>query len=99
MGLATYRSCTFTEKRAVLRTFWSQRTASSDKVVRAAQEYGPYAFVMVAVICAELILLAVALFAVGSVWAWLAVAATLLAGASTWWARRCQRAITRVATT
>ncbi len=95
MGLATYRSCTFTEKRAVLRTFWTHHAAESDKVTQAAREYGPYAFGMVAVICVELTLIAAALFAIGSAWAWLAVAATVLAGLSTWRARVCQRAMVR----
>ena len=89
VGLATYRSCTFAEKRAVLRTFWSQCAAESDKVGRAAQEYGPYALIMVAVICIELVLITVALVALASAsaWAWLAGAAAVLAGVSTWWTR------------
>ena len=84
MVLAIYRSCTFTKKRAVLRTFWSQRAAEPDKVDRAVQEYGPYALVMVVVICIGLVLITVALAALASAWAWLAGAAAVLAGVSTW---------------
>ena len=92
MGLATYRSCTFSEKRAVLRAFWSRRVAESDKVNQAAREYGPYALVMVSVICVEFALIAIVLFRAGSSWAWPALAATVLAGASTVRARDCRRA-------
>lgn len=97
VGLVTYRSCTFAEKRAVLRVFWSRRSAESDKVHRAAQEYGPYALVMVAVIFAELVVIAVALFALGSAWSWLALLAAGLAGLSTWWTRVCERAMLALA--
>jgi hypothetical protein len=93
VGLATYRSCTFAEKRAVLRAFWSRRAAESDKVGQAAREYGPYALVMVAVICVELVLITVALFALGNAWAWLTATAAVLAVVSTWWTRVCQRAM------
>ena len=92
MGLATYRSCTFTEKRVVLRTFWSQRVAESDKVNQAANEYGPYALVMVSVIWAELVLITIVLFNVGSSWAWPALAASVLAVAGAVRARNCRRA-------
>ena len=95
MGLATYRSCTFSEKRAVLRAFWSRRVAESDKVNQAAREYGPYALAMVSVIWAELALIAIVLFGVGNPWAWMALAATVLAGASTVRARSCHRASLR----
>jgi len=93
VGLATYQSCTFTEKRSVLRTFWSQHEAESEKVIQAAREYGPYAFVMVAIITLELVVLSVALLAANSEWAWLAMPATVLAGVSTWWAGVCRRTI------
>ncbi|HSN03005.1 MAG TPA: hypothetical protein VLS91_05935 [Acidimicrobiales bacterium] len=95
MGLTTYRSCTFSEKREVLRAFWSRRVAESDKVNRAAREYGPYALLMVSVILAELALISVVLFSVASTWAWPALAATVLAGASTLRARECRRASLR----
>ena len=79
----------------MLRTFWSHHAAESDKVTQAAREYGSYALAMVAVICVELALITAALVAIGSAWAWLAVGATVLAGASTWRARVYQRAMVR----
>ena len=94
MGLSTYRSCTFAEKRAVLRTFWSRRVAESEKVERAAREYGPYAMVMVSIITVELAVIAAALFATGSPWSWLAGVAALASGISVLWTRDRQRAIT-----
>jgi hypothetical protein len=92
VGLSTYRSCTFAEKRAVLRTFWSHHRDDSDKVIDAAREYGPYALVMVAVIALELAVISAVLFSAGNSWAWPAVTATALAAVSTWWTRVCQRA-------
>lgn len=92
MKLSTYQSCTFTEKRAVLRAFWSGRADESGKVNRAAREYGPYAFAMIAAICAELVVISGVLIAKGSAYAWLAVAATTLSLLSLWWTRVCQRA-------
>ena len=79
VGLATYRRCTFSEKRAVLRVFWSRRESDSDTVNEAAREYGPYALVMVVVIAIELAVIAAVLFNRGNVWAWPAVAATVFA--------------------
>lgn len=93
VGLAVYQSCTFTEKRAVLRTFWSGHEGESDKVVQAAREYGPYAFVMIAIITVELIVISSVLLAASNGWAWLAMTVTLLAGVSAWWTGVCQRAM------
>jgi hypothetical protein len=90
--LATYQSCTFVEKRAVLRTFWSSREDESDKVNRAAREYGPYALAMVAIIAVELVVISSVLLARGSGWAWIALAATAFALWSLWWTHVCQRA-------
>lgn len=93
VGLAICQSCTFVEKRAVLRTFWSRNEGESDKVVQASREYGPYAFVMVAIITVELIVISVVLLAANNGWSWLAMTATVLAAVSTWWTGVCQRAM------
>ncbi len=93
VGLATYRRCTFSEKRAVLRVFWSRGASDSDTVNEAAREYGPYALAMVVVITFELAVIAAVLFNKGTVWAWPAIAATGLAVVCVWWTRVCQRAI------
>ena len=92
MSLATYQSCSFAEKRAVLRTFWSSRPDESDKVNRAASEYGPYALAMVAIIAVELAVIASVLLARGSGWAWFALAATAFSVWSVWRTHVCQRA-------
>lgn len=93
MGLATYRRCTFSEKRAVLRTFWSHHDHESDKVLEAAREYGPYALAMVAIITVEFAFIFAVLLADANPWAWLGAACTLAGAASTWWTGVCRRAI------
>jgi hypothetical protein len=90
--LATYQSCSFSEKRAVLRAFWSNREDESDKVNLAAREYGPYALAMVAVIAMEFAVISSVLGARGSAWAWAAFVATAFALWSLWRTYVCQRA-------
>ncbi len=93
MALETYRSCSFAEKRRVLRAFWTRRGDPSDRVLRAAREYGPYALVMVGIISLELGVITVALAAAASPWAWVGAVATLADLAAVLWARACRRAI------
>ncbi len=93
MGLTTYKSCNFEEKRAVLRTFWSGRTDSSDKVNVAAREYGPYALGLVTVITVELIVIAVLLIIHSDAWAGVATGASVLSLWSLWWTALCRRRI------
>jgi hypothetical protein len=92
VSLATYQSCSFAEKKAVLRTFWTSHEDESDKVNRAAREYGPYALALVAIIAVELVVISSVLLARGSGWAWIALAATAVAVWSLWWTFVCQRA-------
>lgn len=87
VGLATYQSCSFAEKRAVLQAFWTGRSNESDKINSAAREYGPYAYAMVAVISAELVLITVVLAVRSSAWMWAVAAATALSLWSLWWTR------------
>ena len=91
MALATYNSCSFNEKRAVLRTFWSGRAHQSDKINQAAREYGPYALWLVVIITIELLIIAALLVARTNGWAWVATAATVLALWSLWWTIQCRR--------
>ncbi|HEV2361485.1 MAG TPA: hypothetical protein VGS21_07275 [Acidimicrobiales bacterium] len=93
MNLATYRSCSFQEKRGVLTAFWSGRVDQPDKVVFAALEYGPYALAMIEVITFELIVIDIALLVYRNGWSWLAIAATLLA---LWSVRLTSRCDTRI---
>src|SRR5271169_7154728 len=90
--LATYQSCSFAEKRAVLQTFWSNHVNESDKVNRAADEYGPFALAMVAFIAAELVLISAVLLARGSWWSSIAIVASAFVRWCLWWTRRCQLA-------
>ncbi len=91
MGRATYKSCSFTEKRAVLRTFWSGRADESDKVMGAAREYGPYALGLVTVITFELVVIAALLIIRAPAWAGVATGAGVIAVWSLWWTAACQR--------
>ena len=90
MKLATYRSCSLKEKRAVLGAFWTGHPAQSEKVNEAAREYGPYATALIAVISLELILISVVLLVSGSWWTWIGVLATALSLWSLRWTRTCQ---------
>ncbi len=97
MSLTTYHSCSWREKRAVLRTFWGVAPDSSDKINAAAREYGPYALSMVAVIAAELVVITAVLVAVGSAWLWASAAATVVSLAClrrTWACRHASGAAT-----
>lgn len=89
--LATYNSCSFNEKRAVLRAFWSGRSDESEKINQAAREYGPYALALVAIISLELLIIAALLIAWSNGWAWAATASTVLALWSLWWTVVCRR--------
>lgn len=91
MRLATYNSCSFNEKRAVLRTFWSGRADASDKINQAAREYGPYALGLVAIITIELVVIAALLIIRANDWAWTATGTSVLALRSLWWTAACRR--------
>ncbi|HVB70805.1 MAG TPA: hypothetical protein VND83_04805 [Acidimicrobiales bacterium] len=91
MNLTTYQSCSFAEKRAVLRAFWSSSDDESDKVNLAAREYGPYALGMVAIIALELVVISAVLGIRGSGWEWIAFIATAFALWSLWRTHVCQR--------
>ena len=93
MGLATYKSCSFKEKRAVLQAFWSGRANDSEKINHAAREYGPYALCLVGVITLEVFLIAAFLIVRANGWSWLASAATVLSFWSLWWSIVCRRRI------
>jgi hypothetical protein len=91
MRLATYKSCSFSEKRAVLRAFWSGRADESDKVNGAAREYGPYALSLVTVITFELAVIAALLIFRANAWAGVATGAGVISLWSVWWTAVCHR--------
>lgn len=92
MALATYQSCSFQEKRAVLRTFWTRRLDESEKINCAAREYAPFALGLVSIITVELLVIAVTLIARVNGWAWAATLATVLCAWSLIWTIMCSRA-------
>ncbi|HEY5303225.1 MAG TPA: hypothetical protein VIJ86_04130 [Acidimicrobiales bacterium] len=91
MGLATYKSCSLSEKRAVLRTFWSGSTDESNKVNGAAREYAPYALILVAVITFELVVIAALLIVRTNAWAGVATGADVISMWCLWWTAVCHR--------
>ncbi len=97
MALETYRSCSFAEKRRVLRAFWTRRGDPSERVLRAAREYGPYALVMVGITAVELGVITAALAAVDSPWTWVSALATLADLAAVLWTSTCRKTISAAA--
>lgn len=93
MRLTTYKTCSFQEKRAVLRTFWSGRTSDLDKINVAAREYGPYALALVTIITLELVVIAALLIARANGWAWISTSAFVLSLWSLWWTTVCRQKI------
>ncbi len=90
MNLSTYRSCTRTEKRALLHSFWSRRSHPEQKILDACLEYGPVALWLLAIITVELLVCSLALWwHHDAVLSALGGAATLFSGWSTWWTRGC----------
>lgn len=96
MRLTTYRTCSFPEKRAVLRTFWTGHASDSEKINVAAREYGPYALTLVAIITFELVVIAALLIARANGWAWIATGSFVLALWSLWWTAVCRQRINAV---
>jgi hypothetical protein len=91
--LTTYRTCSFPEKREVLRTFWSGHANDSEKINVAAREYGPYALALVAIITFELVVIAALLIARANGWAWVATSSFVLSLWSLWWTTVCRQRI------
>jgi hypothetical protein len=54
IGLENYRSCTWREKREVLRVFWTRRPVDNQRIALAAIEYGRVAVVLICAITLEL---------------------------------------------
>ncbi len=79
MKLDAYKSCSFSEKRQVLETFWRARPAESTKVASAATQYGPWAVVLLIVIVLELVVVLVASVSLGYLAGWFALIPVALA--------------------
>jgi hypothetical protein len=60
--LDVYRSCTFSEKREVLRVFWWRGSTSSAKIAEGARQYGVVAIPFLVAVALELaVLIAISL--------------------------------------
>jgi hypothetical protein len=86
MMLDVYRGCSKQERREVLGVFWRRGTEGSDRVERAALEYGLWALACFVIVALELVPLFVGLFGRSDTLAWIAVGAEVLALTSAWWA-------------
>ena len=93
MALRTYRECSFAEKRAVLRVFWSGRPDQSARINRAAREYAPYALCLIAIISVELLIITALLVVHASSWAGLASAGAVVVLWCAGWTEMCRRRI------
>jgi hypothetical protein len=85
MSLATYRTCSWREKRKVLEVFWRRDVGASSRLLEAAREYGVWAVMCCLAIALEPIPVIVVSFQHDSAFGWLAVAFELFALWSAWW--------------
>ena len=97
MSLNAYQACSFSEKRQVLSVFWQSKPSPSDKVERAAAQYGPWAVGLLAVIVLELLILLIVLVAMGHPVGWIAVVPGALAMFGLWRAVVRSRALAATA--
>ncbi len=93
MTLATYRSCSFGEKRQVLDAFWRTGSPPAPRIAEAALEYGFYAVLCMAAIVIELAVIGAVMLARDSTWAWTAAAAEAVVVAAAWWSWHRYRAL------
>ncbi len=78
MDLDIYRSCSWREKREVLKVFWHRGSGATSKIVAAALQYGHYATIAIAVIVVELALVSAVALVNGRHFGWLAAGAEVL---------------------
>jgi hypothetical protein len=86
VNIATYRSCSWREKRDVLNVFWRMNVEASSRLVEAAVQYGYYTVICLFVIMVEIALIFVVGVGHNAVVAGLAAASELFMIWSTWWA-------------
>jgi hypothetical protein len=85
MKLDVYRSCSRSEKREVLETFWRSNNHASPKIDEATLQYGPMAILSLIIVILELALIMVLTLGRGYAWGWLAAAFEAVVTASLWW--------------
>lgn len=84
MKLDVYRSCSFSEKREVLGTFWRGQAPASEKIAHGAEQYGPWALLALIVIALELVALLVFVVVHGHPAGWFLLLPGLLVGWGIW---------------
>jgi uncharacterized iron-regulated membrane protein len=93
MKLDVYRSCSRKEKGQVLETFWRSHVESSDRIRRAAMQYGPYAVLCLMAVAVELgVIIGLALSRARIIGA-IAMVLEVVTVASLWWALVRTRAV------
>lgn len=85
MALDVYRSCSWSEKREVLYTFWRIQKNPTERILRAALQYGPFAIASISVIAFELLLVLLASVIGHYRWGWIDVLVELMVLASLRW--------------
>jgi hypothetical protein len=93
MKLDVYQSCTRSEKRDVLNTFWHTNVQSPSRIQQAAFQYGPYAVICLVAVALELGFVIVVSIHRALVVGWIAVLLEALTLWSLWWAVVRWRAI------
>jgi hypothetical protein len=74
VNLDVYRSCSFKEKREVLSVFWRTTAEGTERISRAAVQYGYVAIICLIAILLESVLLTVLSIVHGSALAWIGAA-------------------------
>jgi hypothetical protein len=93
VNLDVYRSCSFKEKREVLNVFWRASSEGSERVSRAAVQYGYPAIICLVAILVESVLLTFVSIVHSSALAWLAGAGDVFMVWAIWWAVARYRAL------
>jgi hypothetical protein len=98
MKLDVYRSCSRQEKGQVLDTFWRSNVESTERIHRAAVQYGPYAVICLVAVALELgVIIGLSMSRVDVIGA-IAIVFEAVTVASLWWALVRTRAVRRNAT-
>jgi hypothetical protein len=93
VNLDVYRSCSFKEKREVLNVFWRTTAEGSERISRAAIQYGYVAIILLIAILLEFVLLTVMSIVHASTLAWIGAAGDAFMVWATWWALVRYRAL------
>jgi uncharacterized membrane protein YkgB len=95
--LDVYRSCSRQEKGQVLDTFWRRNVDSSERIHRAAVQYGPYAVICLVAVALELGVIISLAMSRASIIGAIAIVLEVVTVASLWWALVRTRAVRHTA--